>query len=48
MVISLPPLLSVDGFLAFGGVYDWRSDVVATVDLLDYHLAMFGVSLRIS
>ena len=48
MVILLLPLLSADGFLALGGVGDWRSDAAATVELLDYHLAMFGVSLRIS
>ena len=48
MVILRPPLLSADGFLAFGGVCDWRSDVAAVVELLDYHLAMFGVSFRIS
>jgi len=48
MVILLPPLLSVDGFLAFGGVCDWRSHVASVVELMDYHLVMFGVSLRIS
>lgn len=48
MVILLPPLLYSDGFLAFGGVCDWRSDATIVVELLDYHLAMFGVSLRIS
>ena len=48
MVILLPPLLFADGFLDFGGVYDWRYDVAAIVELLDYHLEMFGVSLRIS
>jgi len=48
MVTLFPPLLFADGFLAFGGVCDWRSDVVVAVELLDYHLEMFGVSLRIS
>ena len=49
MVILLPPLLSANGFLAFGDICDWRSDAVdVAVELLDYHLAMFGVSLRIS
>ena len=37
-----------DGLLDFAHVCDWRSDVAAAVELLDYHLAMFGVSLRIS
>jgi len=48
MVVLLPPLLSVDGFLSFGGFFDWGSDDVVVVELLDYHSVMFGVSLTIS
>lgn len=42
MVILLPPLLSVDGFLAFGGVCDWRS--VAVVELLDLMMLLLWSS----
>lgn len=44
MVILLPPPLSVDGLLDFGGVCDWRYDVVVSVQLLDLMMLLLWSS----